>query len=83
VLNIAPVDADPFDLWVDPKTRLVRRIVAGDESADLSDYRSFHGVCSATTGRQRTAPGAPEMVLRVLDVRTDEAAPTSVFDPPK
>ena len=83
VLNIAPLDAEPFDLWVDPKTRLVRRIVAGDESADLSDYRSFHGVCSATTGRQRTAPGAPEMVLRVLDVRTDEAAPTSVFDPPR
>jgi hypothetical protein len=83
VLNIAPNDADAFDLWIDPQSRLVRRIVAGEESADLADYRSFHGVCTATTGRQRGAAGAPEMVLRVLDVTTDEPAPSSVFDPPR
>lgn len=83
VLNISPRDAEPFDLWVDPKSRLVRRIVAGAEYADLSDYRTFGGLCTATTGRQGGGAGAPEMVLRVVDVATDQAAPPSVFDPPK
>jgi len=83
VLNVAPKDADPFDLWVDAETRLVRRIVAGDESADLSDYRTFAGVCTATTGRQRSEPGGPEMVLRVIEVTTGEAAPPTVFEPPE
>jgi hypothetical protein len=83
VLNIEPRDADSFDLWIDPKSRLVRRIVAGEEYAELSDYRTYGGVCTATTGRQGGGAGAPQMVLRVLDVRTDEAAPASVFDPPK
>ena len=83
VLNIEPRDADSFDLWIDPKSRLVRRIVAGEAYAELSDYRTYGGVCTATTGRQGGGAGAPQMVLRVLDVRTDEAAPASVFDPPK
>ena len=82
VLRITPRDADSFDLWVDPETHLVRRILAGKEYADLSDYRTFNGVCSATTGRQGDGDPTHEIVLHVQSVDTTQAIPASMFEPP-
>jgi hypothetical protein len=82
VLRITPRNAESFDLWVDPQTHLVRRIVAGKEYADLSDYRTFNGVCSATTGRQGDGDPTHEIVLHVQSVDTTQAIPASMFEPP-
>lgn len=82
VLRITPENADPFELWVDPATHLVRRIVAGNEHADLSDYRTFDGVCTATVGRQGSGDPSRDLVLRVEDVDTEAPAPAGTFAPP-
>lgn len=83
VLRVIPTGAEPLELWIDPQSKLVRRIVAGMEYAELSDYKTFSGVCTATLGRQGDGKPENEIVLRVLDVRTNEPAPAAVFDPPK
>ncbi|HEX8643625.1 MAG TPA: hypothetical protein VF702_06895 [Allosphingosinicella sp.] len=83
VLRISPDDADSFELWVDRTTHRVRRIVAGSEYADLSDYRTFpSGVCSATTGRQGDGDPAHDIVLHVQTIETDAPIPAAVFVPP-
>ena len=82
VMRITPMDAQSFDIWIDPENYLVRRIVAGSEFAELSEYKTFDGVCTATTGRQGN--GAPEndLILRVLDVQTTQPAQAAIFEPP-
>jgi hypothetical protein len=82
VLHISHEDADSFELWVERDTHHVRRIVAGTEYANLSDYRMFGGVCSATTGRQGDGDPTHEIVLHVQTVETDQAIPASTFAPP-
>lgn len=83
VLQIVPRNAEALRLWVDPTSHLVRRIVAEAEFADLSDYKSFDGVCTATVGRQGDGVADNDIVLRVLNVRTDQPARAADFDPPK
>ena len=83
VLRITPRDADSFELWVDRETHRVRRIGAGSEYAELSDYRMFGGVCSATTGRQGDGDPAHEIVLHVQTVDTGAPIPPATFDPPE
>ncbi len=82
VLRIDPVDADWFELWVDPSSHLVRRIVAGSDYADLSEYKTFDGVCTATIGRQGNGVSGQDILLRVIEVQTSQRAPAAVFDPP-
>lgn len=83
VLRVTPEAADSFDLWVDREAHRVRRIVAGNEYADLTDYRMFDGVCSATTGRQGDGDPAHEIVLHVQTVETAAAVPAATFEPPE
>lgn len=83
VMRIAPDNAESFELWIDPKTHLVRRIVSGTEYAELSDYKTFEGVCTATTGRQGSGDPEKDIILRVLNVQTTQGAPAVAFDPPK
>ena len=83
VLRIDPRDADSLELWVDPSSHLVRRIVAGDEYAELSEYKIFDGVCTATVGRQGNGTPEQDILLRVIEVRTSERAPAAAFDPPR
>lgn len=83
VLKVAPKDAEPFELWIDPQTHLVRRIVSGAEYAELSDYKTFEGVCTATTGRQGNGDPERDIVLHVVNVQTTQPAPATVFEPPK
>lgn len=82
VLRITPDDADPFDLWVSRQTRRIRRIVAGNEYADLTDYRMFDGLCSATTGRQGDGNPTHEIVLHVGTIETRSAIPPATLQPP-
>lgn len=82
VLRITPEGADGFDLWVDRATRRVTRIVAGEEYAELGDYREFAGVCTATTGRQGDGDPTHEIVLHVETVETGPVDP-AVFTPPQ
>ena len=82
VLRIDPKGADALELWIDPASHLVRRIVAGDEYAELSEYKTFGGVCTATIGRQGNGTPEQDMLLRVIDVQTSQRAPAAVFDPP-
>ncbi len=82
VLRITPQDAGSFELWVDRGTHLVRRIVAGKEYADLSEYKTFDGVCTATWGMQGDGNPEHEIALRVRTVETGTAAPPSIFAPP-
>ncbi len=82
VLHIDPKDADPLELWIDPSSHLVRRIVAGNEYAELSEYKTFGGVCTATIGRQGNGTPEQDMLLRVIEVRTSQRAPATAFDPP-
>lgn len=81
VLRIAPEGADSFDLWVDRVTHRMARIVAGNEYAELSDYRSFAGVCTPTTGRQGDGDPAHEILLHVETVETGPVD-VSLFAPP-
>ncbi len=81
VLRITPEGADSFDLWVDRATHRVARIAAGSEYAELSDYRSFAGICTATTGRQGDGDPAHEVVLHVETVETGPVA-QSLFAAP-
>lgn len=83
VMRIVPENAESFELWIDPKTRLVRRIESGAEYAELSHYKTFDGVCTATTGRQGSGDPEKDIVLRVLSVQTTQRAPAAAFDPPK
>jgi hypothetical protein len=82
VLRIAPADAEPFDLWVNSRTYRIHKIVAGAEYAELSDYRMFGGVCSATLGKQGDGNPAHELVLRVRTIDTSRAIPAATFEPP-
>lgn len=82
VLKIDPKDSDPLELWIDSSSNLVRRIVAGDEYAELSEYKTFDGVCTATLGRQGNGTPEQDMLLRVIEVRTSQRAPAAAFDPP-
>ncbi|MBL0951005.1 MAG: hypothetical protein IBJ08_10015 [Pseudomonas sp.] len=82
VLRITPADAEPFELWIDAEDLLVRRIIAEDEFADLSDYKTFDGVCTATLGHQGKQSTGVELVLRVRDVVTTERPHSAIFDPP-
>jgi hypothetical protein len=82
ILRIAPQGAEPFELWVDPDTHQIRRIIAGAEYANLSDYRMFGGICSATSGRQGDGDPTHEVVLHVERVETEKAIPASTFAPP-
>jgi len=83
VLRITPQDSDSFELWVDRGTHLVRRIVAGAEFADLTEYKTFDGVCTATRGMQGDGNPEHEIILLVGSVDTSTAAPASVFAPPQ
>jgi hypothetical protein len=82
VLRITPEGAGSFDLWVDRDTHRIRRIVASNEFAELSDYRMFGGVCSATRGRQGDGDPAHDIVLHVRTVETDAPIPAATFEPP-
>lgn len=82
VLHITPRDAESFDLWIDRDTHLVRRIVAGSEYAELSEYKTFDGVCTATLGRQGNGDPKNEVTLHVVTVATTVPAPSTVFAPP-
>jgi hypothetical protein len=82
VLRIAPENAESFDLWVERDTHHVRRIVSGKEYADLTGYRMFGGVCSATLGRQGDGDPAHDILLHVRTVETDSPVPTGTFSPP-
>jgi hypothetical protein len=82
VLRIAPADAEPFDLWVNSRTYRIHKIVAGAEYAELSDYRMFGGVCSATLGKQGDGNPAHELVLHVRTIDTSRAIPAATFEPP-
>lgn len=82
VLRIEPADAEPFDLWVDARTYRIRKIVAGEEYAELSNYRMFGGICSATTGRQGDGIPAHEIILHVRTIETSKAISAVTFEPP-
>lgn len=82
VLRFAPERSGAFELWVDPETHLVGRIVAGNEVAELSDYRFFSGVCTATTGRQSDGDPAHDLVLHVESVETGPVDPARFAPPP-
>ena len=82
VLRIVPEAADGFDLWVDRETHRIRRIVAGAEYAELTDYRMFGGVCSATNGRQGDGDPSHDIVLHVRAVDTSAPVPAATFRPP-
>jgi hypothetical protein len=81
VLRITPEASDSFDLWVDRATHRVARIVAGNEYAELGDYREFSGVCTATTGRQGDDDPTHDIVLHVEAV-TNGPVDASLFAPP-
>lgn len=82
VLRIAPADAEPFDLWVNSATHRIHKIIAGDEYAELSGYRMFGGVCSATLGKQGDGNPAHGVVLHVRTIDTSRAIPAATFEPP-
>ena len=82
VLRIWPEAADSFDLWVARDTHRISRIVAGNEFAELTDYRMFGSVCSATTGRQGDGDPTHAIVLHVQTVETGAAVPAATFEPP-
>lgn len=82
VLRISPSDAEPFDLWINAGTYRIRKIIAGEEYAELSDYKMFGGICSATTGRQGDGDPAHDIVLRVLTIDTLRTIPSATFEPP-
>jgi hypothetical protein len=81
VLRVAPRQADSVDFWVDRATHRIGRIVAGQEYAELGDYRIFSGICTPTTGRQGDGDPAHDIVLHVETVETGPVA-DSVFSPP-
>ncbi len=83
IVRVTPRNAEPLELWIDPQTRFVRRIVSGSEYAELSDYKTFDGVCTATKGRQGSGDPELDIVLRVMNVQTTQAAPAAAFEPPK
>jgi hypothetical protein len=83
ILRITPEAADSFDLWVERDTHRIRKIVAGKEYANLTDYRMFGRVCSATNGRQGDGDPTHEVVLHVQTVDTSAAIPAATFEPPR
>ena len=48
---------------------------AFEEYAELSDYRTFNEVCSATTGRQGDGDPSHEIVLHVQSIDTTQPIP--------
>jgi hypothetical protein len=68
VLQVTPANADSVELWVNRATHRIGRIVAPGETAELSDYRDFDGLCTATTGRQGDGDPAHAIVLHVEHV---------------
>jgi hypothetical protein len=81
VLQVTPANTDSLELWVNRQTHRIGRIVAPGETAELSDYREFDGLCTATTGRQGDGDPAHTIVLHVDVVRTGPL-PTELFSAP-
>jgi hypothetical protein len=81
VIRMTPRGAAIVDIWIDPQTHLVARFEADGEHADLSDYRTFDGVCTATTGRQGGSDPARTIVLHIEAVDTGPV-PAATFSPP-
>jgi hypothetical protein len=81
VLRATPEGGDSAELWIDRDTSRVARLVAGAEQAELSDYRDFAGVCTATLGRQGDGDPAHAIVLHVESVETGPVDPAR-FAPP-
>ena len=82
ILRVTPADADSAELWIDRATDRIGRIVAANETAELGDYRSFDGVCTATTGRQSDGDPAHDIVLHVETVTTGPIDP-AIFSAPR
>ncbi|WP_155805933.1 hypothetical protein [Erythrobacter litoralis] len=82
VLQVTPTGAGSVDLWIDPASFLVRRMVADQESVELSDYAFFHGVCTATTGLQRGKEAADTLTLKIETVSI-EAQSSEIFIAPE
>jgi hypothetical protein len=70
VIRVTPEGGDSAELWVDPGTHRIGRLVAGNEHAELSDYRDFAGICTPTTGRQGDGDPAHTIILHVENVET-------------
>jgi len=81
ILRITPENADSVELWIDQEDYMVRRMEAGEEYVDLSDYRTFSGVCTATTGRQGSDDPAGELTLHIKTVDITRV-PDDIFSPP-
>jgi hypothetical protein len=81
VLQVTPANADSVELWVTKATHRVGRIVAPGETAELSDYREFNGLCTATTGRQSDGDPAHTMILHVETVETGPLSMGMFFAP--
>lgn len=81
VLQVTPEGGDSAELWVDRETRRVGRLVAAPEYAELSDYRTFAGVCTPTVGRQGDGDPAHALVIHVEGVETGAVDPGR-FAPP-
>ena len=73
-------NAEPLELWIHPKSMLVRRIPAGTEYVELLDYKIFGRVRTRTVGRQAHGKPKNEIVLRLLDEQTSKSAPAAAFD---
>lgn len=82
VLQVTPANADSIELWVNRQTHRIGRIVAPGETAELSDYREFDGLCTATTGRQGDGDPAHTIMLHVETVETAPLPTGMFFAPP-
>jgi hypothetical protein len=82
VLRVTPANADSAELWIDRATHHVGRIVAGNEIAVASDYRSFGSVCAPIYLRQSDGNPAHDVVLRVETVDTAPVNPARFVPAP-
>jgi hypothetical protein len=81
ILRVTPRNAESIDIWIDLRTSLVSRFEAGNESVELGEYRTFSGVCTATSGKQSDGDPSHDILLHVESVDTI-SVPASRFSPP-
>lgn len=82
VVAVTPRGAEGFELWIDHATHHVATIVIVGQTAELSGYRDFGGVCAPTVLVQTDGNSAHAITLHVDSVDT-AALPETVFNPPR
>jgi hypothetical protein len=86
VIKITPKGGEPFELWIDRDTHLIRREVdlasSQSRTRDFSDFREISGIKVPSIVRENTGNHTPEQITMTTALAVNVVFPADRFDPP-